>query len=109
MAKAIAIRDQSPWFYEYVDEVLARKDIQLDGVIIPIRDLTEASTSRAVVELQNAHQGLPFLADELKAWETHAPPGGVIFSLNPIDQARLLAVGFPKLIHALVQAEVPFI
>ena len=36
-------------------------------------------------------------------------PGGVIYSLNPIDQGRLLAVGFHHLLQRLVAADVPVI
>jgi hypothetical protein len=32
-----------------------------------------------------------------------------VFSLNPIDQARLLAVGFHELLHKLVQKDVPVV
>ena len=32
-----------------------------------------------------------------------------MFSLNPVDQSRLLAVGFHRLVNRLVQAEVPVI
>ena len=41
-------------------------------------------------------------------WDTHGhTAGGVVFSLNPLDQARLLAHGFYKLVHALTEAQVP--
>jgi hypothetical protein len=35
--------------------------------------------------------------------------GGVVFSLSPVDQARLLALGFHHLVNRLVLAEVPVI
>ena len=41
---------KSPWLYEYIDQVLARQDIVLDGVIIPMRDLVEAAVSRVTLE-----------------------------------------------------------
>jgi hypothetical protein len=99
---------KSPWLYEHIDQILARDDIKLDGVIIPVRDLVEASVSRVAVEMQNAYGMLPALADEVKMWETFArTPGGVVFSLNPLDQARILALGFHNLVHALTLAEIP--
>jgi hypothetical protein len=99
---------KSPWLYQHIDLVLSRKDIKLDGVIVPTRDIVEASVSRTTIEMQNTHRMLPFLADEARMWDTHAhTPGGVIFSLNPLDQARLLAMGFHKLLCSLTQAEVP--
>ena len=36
-------------------------------------------------------------------------PGGAVFSLNPLDQARLLAVGFHILIETLVRADIPIL
>jgi len=42
--------------------------------------------------------------DQMKTWETWAyTPGGTIYSVNPIDQARILALGFYKTIHTLVR------
>ncbi len=99
---------KSPWLYEHIDQVLARDDIKIDGVIIPMRDIVEASVSRTILEMQNAHQVLPTLVDEVKMWETFAhTPGGVVFSLNPLDQARLLALGFHNLVYSLTLAEIP--
>ena len=34
---------------------------------------------------------------------------GIVFSLNPIDQARLLAVGFHRLVRILTEADIPTI
>lgn len=36
-------------------------------------------------------------------------PGGTVYSLNPIDQARLLSMGFHQVIHACVKKRVPLI
>ncbi|QND54842.1 hypothetical protein HB779_23405 (plasmid) [Phyllobacterium sp. 628] len=99
---------KSPWLHEFVDEVLAHPDITIDGVIIPVRNLMEAASSRTVLELQHIHRAHTLLADESKSWETWGTtPGGTIYSLNPLDQARLLAVGFHHLIERLTQAQIP--
>jgi hypothetical protein len=99
---------KSPWSYQLVEEVLADPQIQLDAVIVPVRDLTEAAASRTIVELQALHQQADWMAQMSATWEHWAlTPGGIIFSLNPIDQARLLAVGFHRLLERLVQADVP--
>ncbi|WP_124496255.1 hypothetical protein [Burkholderia contaminans] len=100
---------KSPWLYEFVDDLLARDDIQVDAVIIPMRDLVEAATSRVVNELRArlGHEGLP---NELTLWHTWgSTPGGVVYSLNPIDQARLLSMGFHRVIHACVKKRVPLV
>lgn len=99
---------KSPWLYEFVDEVLDRDEFQIDGVIIPIRNLAEAASSRAIVEIQNIHKTNEWMAEDRKTWDTWATtPGGVIYSLNPIDQARLLAVGFHNLVERLTNAGIP--
>jgi hypothetical protein len=101
---------KSPWLYEFVDQVLAAPDIALDAVILPVRDLAEAATSRTVLEMQDMHRSTPWMARLDRSWESWGrTPGGVVYSVNPIDQARLLAVGFHKVIERLVKAEIPMI
>jgi hypothetical protein len=96
---------KSPWMSEYVDELLQRVD--LDGVIIPVRDLADATTSRLVVEREAMHRAAPWLDDHAAPWNSWGwVPGGAVFSLEPIDQMRLLAVGFHHLVERLVRAEV---
>ena len=101
---------KSPWLSQYLDELIAGKKIRFDAVIIPMRDLVEAAVSRTVLELRAMHQTAPWMAEFEKSWETWGlTAGGAVFSLNPIDQGRILAVGFHRLIEQLVQAEVPII
>jgi len=100
---------KSPWSYQFVQEILDDPAIQLDGVIVPIRDLAESAASRVTRELQALHQGSPWMT-QVTTWEHWgATPGGIVFSLNPIDQARLLAVGFHRLLERLVQADIPIV
>ncbi len=99
---------KSPWLYEYVDEVL--QTVHLDAVIVPVRDLSEAASSRVLVEMDRMHRAAPSLARHDAAWDSWGwSPGGAVFSLDPVDQARLLAVGFHRLIERLVRADVPII
>lgn len=99
---------KSPWLYEFVDEVLDREDIAIDGVIIPVRNLAEAASSRTILELQNIHRSHQWMTAEKKTWENWAlTPGGVLYSLNPLDEARLLAVGFHHLVERLANAGIP--
>lgn len=100
---------KSPWMYEYVDRLLADQNISLDGVIIPMRGLVDAATSRVLNELRAryANEALP---DDLTLWESWGTTaGGVTYSLNPIDQARLLALGFHELMNALVRHDIPVV
>lgn len=96
---------KSPYAYQFIDALLARDDIQLDGVIIPIRDLIEAASSRSLTEIQHLQRSVPWLPQLDKTWEQWAlTPGGVVYSLNVLDQARLLALGFHHLVQRLTRA-----
>ncbi|WP_047786488.1 hypothetical protein [Variovorax paradoxus] len=100
---------KSPWLHAYATRLLADPSIVLDAVIFPMRSIVEASTSRVVNELRAryAMEGLP---DDCRLWESWGTtPGGVVYSLNPIDEARLLALGFHELMHTLVRHDVPLV
>jgi hypothetical protein len=100
---------KSPWLYEYVERLLARDDIVVDAVILPMRGIVEAAASRTINELR-ARCANDQLVDDCTLWETWGiTPGGVTFSLNPVDQARLLAVGFHEVLHALVKKDIPVV
>ncbi len=100
---------KSPWLYEYVGRLLDDREIAVDAVILPMRGIVEAATSRVVNELRARHaiEGLPPDCGLWESWGT--TPGGVVYSLSPIDQARLLAMGFHELVHALVRRDVPLV
>ena len=102
---------KAPWIGEFVDELLASPDMQIDAAILPVRDLVEAASSRSILELRALHQNAPWMAQQLgKTWENWAvTSGGTIFSLNPMDQARILAVGFHRLVQGLVDAGIPML
>lgn len=101
---------KSPWLFATIDQVLARRDIALDAVIIPVRNIVEAASSRAIIERQMIHHTAPWMAESSLNWEAWGTtPGGIVYSLNPMDQVRLLAVGFHKLLERLVAAEIPVI
>ena len=101
---------KSPWAYQFIEETLANPAIEIEAMIIPMRDLVDAVTSRIVLELRDIHERVPWMAAVKKTWDdwchTH---GGMVFSLNPLDQARVLAVGFHRLVERLVDADIPMI
>jgi len=100
---------KSPWLHAYATRLLADPSIALDAVIFPMRSIVEASASRVVNELRAryAMEGLP---DDCRLWESWGTtPGGIVYSLNPIDEARLLALGFHELMHTLVKHDVPLV
>ncbi|WP_152535703.1 hypothetical protein [Bradyrhizobium sp. Ai1a-2] len=101
---------KSPWLYQHIGELIESNAVRIDLVIVPVRNLVDAATSRAVVELRAVHQNAPWMTQFNKTWEHWAlTPGGLLFSLNPLDQARLLAVGFHTLIEKLVRADIPIL
>jgi hypothetical protein len=100
---------KSPWLYEFVDRLLERDDIALDAVIVPMRDIVEAASSRVILEMQ-ARYGSAYGHPDLAEWESWAQtPGGVVFSLNALDQARILAMGFHEMIRKLVHKNIPIV
>jgi hypothetical protein len=101
---------KSPWTWELVHDLLERAEMRFDAVIIPMRDLTEAAASRCIIELQQQHERFPWMAELERTWEHVAhTAGGMVFSTSPVDQARLLAVGFHHLLERLVKADIPVI
>jgi hypothetical protein len=102
---------KSPWIGEYVDQILNEKQFKIDAFIVPVRDLVEAATSRVVLEQRAIHQHNPWMADQLdRTWETYGhTAGGLVYSLNPLDQARLLAVQFHQLVLKASEAGIPIV
>ncbi|HVB66639.1 MAG TPA: hypothetical protein VNE67_02135 [Acetobacteraceae bacterium] len=101
---------KSPWLYEHIDALLRDNAFGIDAVIIPLRDLAEAAVSRIALERRAMHAATLWMADLDQPWETWGQtPGGVVFSLNPIDQGRLLAVAFHRLVQRLVRADIPVV
>jgi hypothetical protein len=102
---------KSPWIGEYVEQILNQKQWKIDGFVVPVRDLVEAATSRVVLEQRAIHEHNPWMAEELdKTWETYGhTAGGLVYSLNPLDQARLLAVQFHRLVFKASEAGIPLV
>ncbi len=97
---------KSPWLCEIIDQVLDNPAIQIDAVILPMRDLVEAASSRVVLERQAMYRKQA----TAQSWESWAyTPGGVVFSLNPLDQGRLLAVWFHRIVERLTKADIPIV
>jgi hypothetical protein len=99
---------KSPWLYQVIDQVLADDRIKLDGVILPMRDIMEAAASRSILELRARYQASSWMAEQEQAWDDWCHvPGGAVFSLHPLDQARILAHGFYRLLERLMREEIP--
>ena len=101
---------KTPWAFEFIDQLLAQNDVALDAVFIPVRDLVQAAASRVIVERCAIYENAPWMARLESVWESWAEtPGGVVYSLNALDQARILAIGFQRLVQRLVEVDVPII
>jgi hypothetical protein len=103
---------KTPWLFEFVERFLSRKDIAVDVVVLPMRDLVEVASSRVTLEMRARYASLndSGVLEECTKWETWGKTkGGVVYSLNPIDQARILAMGFHQVIHAFVKRAVPIV
>jgi hypothetical protein len=99
---------KDPWLYEYADQVLCDPRIKIDGLIIPLRNLMDAATSRVVVEMHSIHQTQPWMGELDVSWKNFGKvPGGIIYSLKAEDQARILAVGFHEIIERFVKSDIP--
>lgn len=100
---------KSPWLYEFVDRIFERDDIGIDAVVMPMRNIVEAASSRVTNELRG-RLGRAELDEEHTRWETWGTTaGGVVYSLNPLDQARILAMGFHHVVHACVRHRIPIV
>lgn len=101
---------KSPWIGEYADEIFKSQRYKIDALVIPMRDLVEAATSRAIVEHRAIFEKHPWIGNLDRTWEAFGEtPGGIVYSLNPVDQARLLAVNFHTLVHQAIVAEIPIV
>lgn len=101
---------KSPWVSEFVDQLLADPAIALDGVIVPMRNLMDVAASRTILEMRDMAAGADWLELMEAPWAHRgSAPGGIIYSLHPLDQARVLALGFHRLLERLVAADVPVV
>lgn len=103
---------KTPWLFEFVDRFLSRDDITVDVAVLPMRDLVEVASSRVTLEMRARYASLNDIGvlEECTKWETWGKTkGGVVYSLNPIDQARILAIGFHQVIHAFAKRAVPIV
>lgn len=100
---------KTPWLYEFIDRLVEQKGVVIDAVIVAMRDIVEAATSRVMLEMR-ARLANDGLTEEHTRWETWGTtPGGLVYSLNPVDQARILALGFHQVIHTLVKHDIPIV
>jgi len=94
---------KDPWLHEYIDQV-DLEIIEIEALIIPMRDLSEAASSRIRIE----RAALLQFEESRAQWSSIGlTPGGVLASLSISDQERLLAVGLAWLVQWAVKNEIP--
>ncbi|MGD1015002.1 MAG: hypothetical protein ABR863_00975 [Roseiarcus sp.] len=101
---------KSPWIAEFVEQLVADDRIAIDAFVIPVRDLRNAAASRIILELRNMYETADWMASYEETWRHWGvTPGGAVFSLDPIDQERILATGFARLVQSAVRADIPIV
>ena len=93
---------KDPWLYTYCDD-LDLTALAIDVVILPMRDLTEAATSRLIQEKAHVLDTMP--EHFARASSYGQVMGGSIYSLETTDLERLLAVGFYRVLQWAVRHE----
>ncbi len=101
---------KSPWSHLVLEDAITRCGRTFDHLLIPVRDLEDAAVSRIAQELSAIHRS--GAADDAwppdSMWDTWGgTAGGVTYSLEPLDQARILAVALHRQIEVAVRYEIP--
>jgi hypothetical protein len=95
---------KDPWLFTYCEQ-LDLGELRIDALIVPTRDLMQAAESRAYQERLALTEDLWFQGRDVQVSAKTA--GGVVYSLDAVDQARLLAVGFYNLLRWVAAEELP--
>jgi len=95
---------KTPWFCDIADKVLARPDIDIHHVYIPMRDLYAAAESRRHV---NREVLLTLSAEQRAAIQPHQIPGGLWHTENPEQQESVLLWQLYKLMFSLSKTTIP--
>ena len=97
---------KSPWFCDYAENVLARDDIRLEHVLVPMRDLFAAAESRRYVQAKQLSQLA--LLSRLSQWiQPQTFPGGLWRTTHDEQQESILLHEIYKLTYALSSHAVP--
>ena len=97
---------KDPWLYLYCDNIdLAQ--IAVDVVVLPVRDLRDAATSRLIQEKSHVIEKMP---DHFALAEGYGTvSGGSIYSLEPLDLERILATGFYRVLQWALRNDIPVV
>jgi hypothetical protein len=95
---------KDPLLFAYLEQ-LNLTELQIDALILPMRDLMSAAESRVRQERLSLVERSPRERPNAQVAGTTA--GGVLYSLDVVDQARILAVGFHNVLHWAVEHQLP--
>jgi hypothetical protein len=95
---------KDPWLFVYCDRVDPGA-VAVDALLVPVRELMASATSRILQERIAMAEG-PW-ADWPSSDVNGVVMGGAVYSLDPVDEARILAVGFHRLIHWATTQQIP--
>jgi hypothetical protein len=95
---------KDPWLFAYCEQIDPGA-IAIDALLVPVRELMAAATSRMLQERAAMAEG-PW-ANLPSSDVNGIVPGGAVYSLDPVDEARILAVGFHRLIHWATARQLP--
>jgi uncharacterized coiled-coil protein SlyX len=95
---------KDPWLFSYCEGVDPGA-VAVDALLVPVRELMSAATSRILQERVAMFEG-PW-SDWPPTEVNGAVTAGAVYSLDPVDQARILAVGFHRLIHWATVERIP--
>jgi hypothetical protein len=99
---AYVVKD--PWLFSYCDQI-DPGEVEVEALLVPVRELAASATSRILQERITMAES--FWSD-LQPSDVHGMvPGGAVYSLDPVDQARILAVGFHRLILWATTRRIP--
>jgi len=99
---------KSPWFCDYAKEVIAREDIVIEHIFVPIRDLNAAAESRRRV-VKATVSNLSFLERLKYMIKPTEIPGGLwhTSSAKPGKQEEILLRQIYKLMLAISETSLP--
>ena len=95
---------KDPWLGFFCSRI-DLSELQVDGLILPVRALQDAAQSRLLQEraaIAETDWRFRPTSDVMAS-----TPGGAIYSLASLDQQRVLAVGFHNLVHWATVAGIP--
>lgn len=96
---------KDPWLFGYCERV-DLKVMGIDALLLPMRELMDAAESRVHQE-RLARVDLDVRSVRSGGQVVGSTPGGVLYSLDVVDQARILATGFHNLVLWAVRNQLP--